>query len=429
MEGENVNTLKTAVVVIVLLGAGYGVWMVISNQATPATMPAEVAAAAQSLLAPPQCDMGVPGSAAPAPGVFPADDASELPPHIASHFVNARGEPGSASAPYSPTRQRPDPRGIDPGTDSPDAPHRDPFPTPGVIPGSQLGIPSEVTSNSPDGMPPRSNNAVVAAPAAQMDGGYAERGRHESIPDQRPDTTGGPGVSPVVALASGAFDSDWQFALRQLEQGELANALETLTVWHGSPDLSAEEEARVQQLLDQLAGTVIYSRQHLIRHAHVVKVHERLEDIADQYHVPVQLLANINGITNPDTILPGQRLKVVPGPFTARVDTQRQQIVMYARSYYAGRLFFTPGSDQPPRAGDYEVITKVIERTWYDRNGREVPPEHPENPYGPFWIGLGSDQCIHGLASEMARGCIGLTPRDAQDLYAILSVGSQVKIR
>jgi lipoprotein-anchoring transpeptidase ErfK/SrfK len=71
----------------------------------------------------------------------------------------------------------------------------------------------------------------------------------------------------------------------------------------------------------------------------------------------------------------------------------------------------------------------MVDRTWYDRNGREVPPGHPENPYGPFWIGLGSDQCIHGLASGMPRGCIGLTPRDAQDLYAILSVGSEVKIR
>jgi len=412
-----VNTLKTAVVVIVLLGVGYGVWMVVSKQTTPAEMPAEVAEAAQYLLAPPQCDMGMADSAVEAPGVFPPDGAPEFPPEFANQFAQAQGGPGASSPPNAAI-------GMPADASAP----TDPFPARREMPGPEAGDNGAIASNAEIAMLPRDDAGFGATAAAPADRGFAEQSNYELPDDGRAATAGGGLVSHVATLSS-AFDSDWQLALRQLEQGKLASALENLTVWQGSPDLSDEEDARLQELLDQLAGTVIYSGQHLIKPAHEVKVHERLEDIAEQYHVPAQLLANINGITNPDTLLPGQRLKVVPGPFTLRVDTRRQQIVMYARNYYAGRIFFTPGTDQPPRAGDYEVITKMVERTWYDTNGREVPPRHPENPYGQFWIGLGSDQCIHGLASDMPRGCIGLTPRDAQDLYAILGVGSEVKIR
>jgi LysM repeat protein len=330
-------------------------------------------------------------------------------------------DPAPKATDLPPVASRRDPSGS--------LPH-DPFPTPGAIPGTDAGLPVELSPKSSGGAASPFDGLAAKTADAGANRGFPNPGGYDALPNGSQGQLGSNGpISPVVAIASGAFDSDWQLAMRQLEQGELANALETLSVWQGSPDLPPDEDARLQPLLDQLAGTVIYSTQHLIEPAHVVKVHERLQDIAARYHVPSQLLANINGIADPDTLLPGQRLKVVPGPFTARVDVERQQIVLYARRYYAGRFFFTPGRDQPPRSGDFEVVSKMVDRTWYDRNGHEVPPQHPENPYGPYWIGLGADQSIHGLASSSGRGCMGLAPRDAEDLYAILGVGSEVKIR
>ena len=48
-----------------------------------------------------------------------------------------------------------------------------------------------------------------------------------------------------------------------------------------------------------------------------------------QYNVPVQLLQKINGIENPDVLLPGSELKVLRGPFEAEVDLQAQQLTVF----------------------------------------------------------------------------------------------------
>ncbi len=52
---------------------------------------------------------------------------------------------------------------------------------------------------------------------------------------------------------------------------------------------------KVETLLSQLAGTVVYSTEHQLEPARVVKPGETLETIAKEYNVPWQLLAKING--------------------------------------------------------------------------------------------------------------------------------------
>ncbi len=49
-----------------------------------------------------------------------------------------------------------------------------------------------------------------------------------------------------------------------------------------------------------------------------------------------------------------------------------------------------------------------------------------------LWLNLGGEQSIHGSPTggqEQERGCISLSPRDADDVYSILSQGSTVRIR
>ena len=63
--------------------------------------------------------------------------------------------------------------------------------------------------------------------------------------------------------------------------------------------LSPAESQKVETLLSQLAGTVIYSTENQLEPARVVKPGETLETIAKEYNVPWQLLAKINGIPAP----------------------------------------------------------------------------------------------------------------------------------
>jgi lipoprotein-anchoring transpeptidase ErfK/SrfK len=170
----------------------------------------------------------------------------------------------------------------------------------------------------------------------------------------------------------------------------------------------------------------------LLEQPHRVGQNETLMDIAAKYEVPWQLLANINQIKDPVTILPGTELKVVRGPFRAEVDLTLSELTLFLGDLYAGRFPIAVGSDPAPKAGTYTIQDKQTAKTYYDHAGSPVPPGSPENPYGSAWLDLGSQICIHGSPSPTNptdKGCISLAADYADDLYGILSQGSSVTIR
>ncbi len=232
---------------------------------------------------------------------------------------------------------------------------------------------------------------------------------------------------PNLGLANGIRTADRQFAADQH-----LDALATLSLFYNSPEMSSEDRAALLSRLDPLAGSVIYSRKHLLEQPHRVGANETLMEIAARYELPWQLLANINGIDDPVSVLPGTELKVLRGPFRAEVDLQRNELTIFLRDLYAGRFPITVGTEPAPEAGTFTIQDKQSARTFYDRNGSPVPPGDSRNPYGSVWIDLGKQLCIHGSpdrGSATNQGCISLRASDAEDLYGILSQGSSVTIR
>jgi len=196
---------------------------------------------------------------------------------------------------------------------------------------------------------------------------------------------------------------------------------------------SAADRQAALDVLDPLAAAVIYSRYHFLEPPHRVRVGETLEQIAATYQVPWQLLSNINGIADPQALPVGGELKVVRGPFQAVIELSRGELTLYLNDLYAGRFPIGIGNDPFPAVGEYLVLSKHQGRTYYAADGRIVPPHDPQNPYGSVWIDLGTNgACIHGSPRSgpgASSGCISLSPKDAEDLFAILSVGSRVTIR
>lgn len=241
-----------------------------------------------------------------------------------------------------------------------------------------------------------------------------------------------PPAHPGVMLAK-KFPADWAKSCNLLAERQYTEALRILSPHFGSLDLTPAESERLIAVLDPLAGRVIYSREHAVAPPHKIRRGETLYTIAEQYQVPWQLLRNINGVTNPEVLVPGTELKVVRGPFTAQVDVKRSELTLFTDGMYAGRFPISVGSDFAARAGDYQVQGKSTERAYYGPNNRVLPAGHPENPYGNAWLDLGGDLAIHGSPQSTARGttaagAISLSPRDATDVYGILSKGSTVTI-
>ena len=229
------------------------------------------------------------------------------------------------------------------------------------------------------------------------------------------------------------FQAAWEKCSRLLEDGRLVEGLTELSSWHEHPRLSATENQQLTDLLDQVSGTVIYSTQHFTEPAHVVKDGERLQEIADQYSLPWQLLAKINGIEDPASLQSGEQLKVVRGPFGGVIQIEKRQLTLMLGNLYAGRFVIGIGRDLPPREGTFTVTEKVSNPVYHGRE-RTINADDPSNPLGERWIALGSDMGIHGvgpltdIGSTNQPGSISLGQRDIDDVYDILSVGSKVMI-
>ncbi|GIW93526.1 MAG: peptidoglycan-binding protein LysM [Pirellulaceae bacterium] len=225
-------------------------------------------------------------------------------------------------------------------------------------------------------------------------------------------------------------------ARRLIDEGQYRDALQRLSsayIVHQARAALNERQAALD-LLDPLAAAVIYSRQHWLEPPYRVRVGQTLEQIATAYQVPVQLLQNINGISDPESLSPGTELKVLRGPFRAEVELSRNEMTLYVNDLYAGRFPISAGTDPSPIPGEYLVLNKQRGRTYYAADGRTLAPHDPLNPYGSVWLDLGvHNLSIHGSPKSgnpsPSSGCISLSPRDAEDVFAILSVGSRVTIR
>jgi hypothetical protein len=394
-----VNTLKSAALVIVLLGVLYGVYVAL-NKPEP---PLQAGPPATGENASPLIEYGGSDS--------PASQTTAAPP-LARDYDNS---PASTPRPIRGGAYQPD---LDTGS----------LPPPTTVPagGPAFGPAAAVTSGLQ-----RSGYESDAGPTADS----SAPGSSSPAPPREP-------VSPAAVAARDAAPALAAYDLRRdlLEAEQLANggkcraALAKLTPHYANADLASDQRAVLMSWLDALAAKVIYSREHCLAAAHQVRKGETLYDIAHQYNVEYRLLQNINraDITDPLILVPSTELKVIPGPFHADVNLTSGEITLLLNDLYAGRFPFTLG-DQPPQPAECKVVDKRSQqKTYVGLDGRMIPANDPNNPYGGWWICLGGEVAIHGSPASPADktlGCISLSPQDAADIYGILSIGSEVKIR
>ena len=221
-----------------------------------------------------------------------------------------------------------------------------------------------------------------------------------------------------------------------LDRGELSQALLLLSDWYGDPSLTPEETAEVNQLLSQLAGTVIYSNEPRLEAPYLVQAGETLQQIAAKYDVPWQLLAKINGLASPDALQTGQELKVIPGPFNAKIDISARELTLMLGRRYAGRFPIEFDPSLTVEDGNWLVDQKPVTPTGglYSASpgdsgeSRSIVLSNPSAVGGQVAV-LRSTSGSSQVASEPVARTIKLKQSDANDLYDILSVGSRVTIR
>jgi LysM repeat protein len=201
------------------------------------------------------------------------------------------------------------------------------------------------------------------------------------------------------------------------------------------PELPPAQARQITQLLDQVAGTVIYSRHYPLEPPYKVQSGDRLDQIAQRYNVPWELLARINGLRNPERLTPGQELKVVRGPFNAVINLDRYEMTLMLQDRYAGRFPIGIGRDKAKLEGTYTVRDKIVAPIYQGPDGATAGAGEANNPLGRFLLDLGNQVGIHGTSDRgnvgraEGRGSICLSDRDIDDVFGILSIGSRVVIQ
>lgn len=222
-------------------------------------------------------------------------------------------------------------------------------------------------------------------------------------------------------------------ALRIANEGKLREALDLMSQYYESPDLDYAEHTDLVDILDALTREVIYSDRHLLTSPYTVSAQDTLQSLAAQYKLNPELLAAINKMGSSQALVPNSQIKVLEGPFHAQVSLSRGELTLFLRKLYAGRFPVSISQKNRPPQARYEVVDRRQDRTFYGANVR-IPAGDPTNPYGGFWLSLGSDYSIHGSPEQVTSdlenaGCISLAPLDAADVYRILGKGSAVEIR
>ena len=250
-----------------------------------------------------------------------------------------------------------------------------------------------------------------------------------------PDITAG-AADPLTPVHDSAFEDMWSSSQEKLRRDELTDALFTMSLWYNDPYLTSQQRDVVVPLLDQLAGTVIYSREHRLEAPHIVASGETLQQIADAYQITPEFMARVNGLDPTQPLAEGTELKVARGPFRAELSLSRREITVFLGRYYAGRFSVGIGRDFPAQSAAMHVFEKDGARPYADaRTSQQVAAGAADNPYGHHWIGLqgpGSPQLtgigIHGSGADIdasdTRGHVSMSERDADDLQVLLSVGS-----
>lgn len=212
-----------------------------------------------------------------------------------------------------------------------------------------------------------------------------------------------------------------------LAQRDYLHALNEFSQCFDSPSLPPADVSKVQELLDQLAGTVIYSREHLMEPAHVVAQGETLQAIAQKHKVSVGLLTKINGIADPLYLPAGTQLKVVKGPFDAVVDKSHGKLIVFVDEMYAGSFPLTPGFEFPEGSYTVEQLSNGTVNAPPSAGAAAVPVRGIMLSGGLTIIGGGEESVAPN--GDPRSGVRALSFRDADDVCDILTVGSKVVVR
>ncbi len=270
----------------------------------------------------------------------------------------------------------------------------------------------------------------------------------QTVPEIAPEPTPGPTVEPNPEAAALIAEAT---ALISEKPVKITEARDRLNQALRMP-MSAQQRSSVKDQLSELSNQWLFSRTVLpddpLCESYQVRPGEIFEVIGKRHKVPYEILMDINRITNPRSLQAGRAIKVVNGPFHAKVYRSTFTMDVYLQNTYVRSYTVGLGrSDTPTPTGLWRLRPggKAYATSWRNPDtGRLHQPEDPDYPLGSRWMaldGLSGDAKgrdgfgIHGtkepdqIGTAGSRGCIRMYNGEAIKVYNMLIDGlSQVEV-
>jgi lipoprotein-anchoring transpeptidase ErfK/SrfK len=268
------------------------------------------------------------------------------------------------------------------------------------------------------------------------------------LPKIAQELTPGPTVEPNPEAASLITEAA---ALLSENPSKIVGARDKLNQALRMP-MSPQQRSSVKEQLSELSDKWLFSRTVIpedpLCESYQVRSGDTLEKIGNKYKVPHEILGTVNRINDPRSLQAGLPIKVIKGPFNAKIYRSDFTMDVYLQNTFVRSFRVGIGKDETETpTGIWRVKSdgKLEKPPWPDPvSGRIIYPEDPEYALGSRWIGLeglrgeAKDRTgfgIHGtkdpqtIGTASSQGCIRMNNGEAILVYNMLFPGlSQVEV-
>lgn len=281
---------------------------------------------------------------------------------------------------------------------------------------------------------PAETSATAIAHAAATDVPAQSPASVASSPEQRPapapapsaESSPKPASNPAASLLKEAQDLHAQDRLQEAREKALEG-------------LAQEPDPATRQALETLLGEVgialvMTPRPMPEKVDYVVQPGDSLARIAKTYGTTVELIEKSNRLRT-TVIRPGDRLRVLNGTWSIRVNKTRNDLVLSLNDRFFKRYRVGTGEYATTPTGEFKITDRIAQPTWWHPDGRTIPYGDPENLLGTHWLALDiKGYGLHGtwepetIGRQSSMGCVRLLNEDIAELFTLVPIGTRVII-
>lgn len=254
------------------------------------------------------------------------------------------------------------------------------------------------------------------------------------------------GAAPSRPIAADEKEEPYQTSSRDLETRLIAEAKDLkkadrlqqarercLAVLAQSSNRVSRAQA--EALLNEIHITLAMTPRPMPeKEDYTIRSGDTLGALAKKFGTTIDLIKKANTVSG-SLIRTGDRYRILQGTYAIRVDKSDNELVLYLNDRFFKRYKVGTGKYQKTPVGNFTIVERIAQPTWWRPDGTAVPFGDPENVLGTHWLSLDiKGYGIHGtwepdtIGQQASEGCIRLINSDIEELYTLVPRGTQVTI-